>query len=419
MNFAPGSSSARAWLVVGLLWVVASLNYLDRVMITTMRASLTEAIPMTDAQFGLLTSVFLWVYAVLSPFAGYLADRSSRSRIVVFSLLVWSVVTWLTGHARTFDQLLMARGLMGISEAFYIPAAYALIVDYHRGPTRSRATSIHLTGFTVGSGLAGFGGWLAVRHGWNSAFIVFGIFGAVYAIVLLFLLRDASSESADALLVPDNRVAPNFLDAIASLFSQPSFILILIVWGLLGLAGWGLVGWLPAYFGERFHLGQGEAGFSATGYLAGATFAGALIGGVWADRWNRGNPRARILVPVIGLCIAGPAIFVAAKTGVFPIAVACVMLYGVTRTFTDGNLMPILCLVADPRYRATGMGALNLFANFVGGLTIYAGGLLRDGKVSVNHVFQFAAGGLLLCAALLFLVKPRADFDSPPNAFPK
>ena len=97
-----------AWRFAALLWFVAVLNYLDRIMITTMRASLVEAVPMTDAQFGLLTSVFLWVYGLLSPFAGFLADRFSRSRIIVGSVLVWSAVTWLTGQARTFEKLLMA-----------------------------------------------------------------------------------------------------------------------------------------------------------------------------------------------------------------------------------------------------------------------------------------------------------------------
>src|SRR5678816_2477570 len=89
----------RAWLIVALLWVVGCLNYLDRVMITTMRGSLVEAIPMTDAQFGLLTSVFLWVYGLLSPFAGFLADRFNRSRVIITSLFLWSLVTWFTAHA--------------------------------------------------------------------------------------------------------------------------------------------------------------------------------------------------------------------------------------------------------------------------------------------------------------------------------
>src|SRR5215475_4891649 len=114
---------ARAWLCVVLLWFVAFLNYLDRIMLTTMRSSLSAAIPMTDAQFGLLTSVFLWVYAALSPFAGFAADRLGRTPVVIGSLLIWSAVIWLTGQAKSFEQLLLARALMGGSESFYIPAA--------------------------------------------------------------------------------------------------------------------------------------------------------------------------------------------------------------------------------------------------------------------------------------------------------
>jgi MFS family permease len=132
------SFTSQAWLCVALLWFVACLNYFDRIMLTTMRDSVVEAIPMTDKQFGLLTSVFLWVYGGLSPFAGFLADRFGKSRVIVGSLFAWSAITWLTGHAKTFDQLLAARALMGISEACYIPAGMALIMDYHRGPTHSR-----------------------------------------------------------------------------------------------------------------------------------------------------------------------------------------------------------------------------------------------------------------------------------------
>jgi MFS family permease len=186
----------RAWLIVGVLWVVAALNYLDRIMITTMRDSLTQAVPMTDAQFGLLTSVFLWVYGLLSPFAGFLADRFNRSRLIVFSLLVWSLLTWLTGHARSFEELIVVRALMGLSEAAYLPAALALIADYHRGSTRSLATGIHMTGLSVGTGLAGIGGWVAERHGWAAAFDVFGLFGIAYAVGLLFVLRDRRGKVA-------------------------------------------------------------------------------------------------------------------------------------------------------------------------------------------------------------------------------
>jgi MFS family permease len=157
----------RAWLMVGLLWVVGCLNYLDRVMITTMRGSLKETIPMTDAQFGLLTTAFLLVYALLSPLAGFLADRFNRSRVIIGSLLVWSLVTWLTAHAKTYDQLLTTRLLMGVSEACFLPAALALVADYHRGTTRSLATGIVLGGVMIGAAMGGLGGWIAERHHWS------------------------------------------------------------------------------------------------------------------------------------------------------------------------------------------------------------------------------------------------------------
>src|SRR4051812_9665026 len=188
----------RAWLVVAVLWVAAFLNYLDRNIILTMRGSVIAAIPMTEAQFGLLTSVFLWVYAGLSPLAGFLADRVGRTRVIVASLFVWSLVTWLTGLATTFPQLLAARALMGISEACYIPAACALITDIHRGATRSRATAIHLTGFTIGSGMGGLGGWLAERHDWSYAFYLFGFVGLAHSIIAFLCLRDVPREDSPA-----------------------------------------------------------------------------------------------------------------------------------------------------------------------------------------------------------------------------
>jgi predicted MFS family arabinose efflux permease len=393
----------RAWLIVGVLWVVAALNYLDRIMITTMRDSLMQAVPMTDAQFGLLTSVFLWVYGLLSPFAGFLADRFNRSRLIVFSLLVWSLLTWLTGHARSFEELIVVRALMGLSEAAYLPAALALIADYHRGSTRSLATGIHMTGLSVGTGLAGIGGWVAERHGWSAAFDVFGLFGIAYAVGLLFVLRDPPRECG---VVTSNADQPRLGQALTSLFSSRSFLLLLAFWGLLALAGWAVMGWMPTFFKEQFKLDQGAAGISATSFLAVAMFVGKLVGGAWADRWGRTNDRARILVPAIGLFIAAPATLLVVNTNMLAVAIAGLSIYGFTRVFSDANLMPILCQVSDSRYRATGYGVLNMFSCIVGGLMVYIGGVLRDAQINVGTLFQCAAGGLLVCGVLMMLVKP-------------
>lgn len=399
--------TSYAWLVVGLLWVVAMLNYLDRMTIVTMRDSVKANIPMTDAQFGLLTSVFLWVYALLSPFAGYLADRFSRTSVIVGSLFAWSLLTWMTGWCHTVPQLLIVRALLGVAMACYIPAGLALIADYHLGSTRSRATGIHMSGIYMGVALGGVGGYLAETIGWRMAFTVFGLGGAAYGVVLMFLLRDPEKVNSvdqgdDEALLPVTA-----LSAARALFTRPSYYLLVLYWSLLALAGWGISGWLPAYLREHFNMGQGAAGLSATGYIQIASFIGILVGGAWADAWSRRYLRGRLFVPVIGFLIAGPALFLSASTDVFVLAIAGLMVYGLARGFSDANMMPILCQVVDPRYRATGYGIMNCFSCITGGVMIYAGGLLKDRQVDLGTVFQYAAAGLVLAAIVLALARPR------------
>jgi MFS family permease len=404
----PNGTLPRAWLVVSVLWVVAALNYLDRNMVTTMRYSLNEVIPMSEKQFGWVTTSFLLVYGLLSPVGGFLADRFNRSRLIMGSLLVWSLLTWLTGHVKTYEQLIWVRALMGMSEAAYIPAALALIADYHRGSTRSLAAGIHMIGISVGSLLGGYGGWIAEKFGWSFPFDLCGIFGVVYAGVLLLTLRDVPREQVGTVAASPEAAQPRVLEAISALMRNGSFLLLIAFWSLLAVAGWALVGWLPVYFKEKFHLSQGIAGIYATNFLFVAAFFGKLVSGVWADYWSRTNPRGRILVPVIGLCVAAPSIAVVAGSPVLYLALVGLSIYGFTRTFSDTNLMPILCQVVDPRYRATGYGFLNMFATIVGGITILLGGVLRDAKVSVGVLFTGAGIGLLFCAGILFMVKTRA-----------
>lgn len=413
----------RPWLTVGLLWFVGCINYLDRVMITTMRQSLVEAIPMTDAQFGLLTTIFLVVYGLLSPFAGYLADRFSRSRVIIFSLIAWSVITWLTAHARTYQELLLSRALMGVSEACYIPAAVALIADFHGPRTRSLANGIHLSGVMVGAGLGGIGGMIAESHGWTKAFVWFGQGGIALAVIAFFCLRDAP-RAAPAPTPSAEKNAPAlppvaFSDAVRTLLSQRQFLFALGFWGLLGLSVWSIVGWMPTYLTERFQLSQGVGGLSATGYYQGASLVGVILGGIWADRWSRSQPHAPMLVPLIGLIVAAPAVLLAGSVGVLALALTGLMLFGFTKAFADANMMPIVTLVCDARYRATGYGILNFCACLVGGLTIWAGGALRDAKVPVNTIFLAGAASVCVCAFLLYLMLPRGTAKpaaAPPSS---
>ena len=403
------------WIVVGLLWVVALLNYLDRLLIASMRDPIKESITMTDAQFGLLTSVFLWVYGILSPFGGYIADKFSRKKVIVLSLLVWSAVTLWTGFVHSFTEMLVARAIMGISEACYIPAALALITDYHKGRTRSLATGLHISGLYAGMALGGAGGYIADFWGWRYGFQLFGGFGLIYSVVLLLILRDFPeelSESNNVLneakeITPENRVT--IPGSLRNLFGTGSYWILLFYNGAIGMSFWVIYSWLPTYLKEHFNLNLGEAGISATGFIQIASFIGVVAGGIIADRWSRKNIRGRLFMPVIGFTIGAPFLFLMASTSVFGIAVVGMIMFGIARGFHDCNLMPIMCQVIDKRYRATGYGFLNFVSTVVGGIMVYAGGALKDANVSLSVVFQISAVGHLIASWFMLLVRPNKE----------
>lgn len=392
-----------AWLVVGLLWVIGCLNYLDRVMLNTMRDSIKAAIPMGDDDFGALTMAFLIVYGVLSPMGGWCADRFSRSRVILVSLVVWSSVTWATAYVQTYEQLLTTRILMGVSEACYIPAALALIADYHRGSTRSLATGIHMIGIYAGMALGGLGGWMATEYGWNSSFMVFGIFGVVYAFVMMALLRDAPGARPGS---AGGAPHAHPLETLSILAGNRRLWVITLHWSLLGFAGWAFVTWMPTFLQERFHLTQTKAGFTATAYMQVAALAGVLTGGVWADSWSRVNLRGRTLVPAIALSIAAPFIYLTSNTDTLWIAVAGMIVFGFARGCSDSNMMPILCQVVEPRHRATGYGILNFLACLIGGLASYLGGWFKENKVDLSVLLVTSAVLVLISGLILSSVRP-------------
>ncbi|MDB6124101.1 MAG: major facilitator superfamily 1, partial [Pedosphaera sp.] len=242
--------------------------------------------------------------------------------------------------------------------------------------------------------------------GWRAGFSILGCFGVGYAIVLIFCLRDApraeatanNSNSASA-----NKV--NIFSVLPVLFGVGGFWILLALNALVGVANWGINGWLPTYLREHFHLGLGAAGMSATAYIQIASFLGVLIGGAWADRWSRTNPRGRAFVPAIGYCIAGPCLFLSALSDTLPLAIAGLVVFGLGRGFFDANHMPILRQLVDERYSATGYGLLNFVSCAAGGVMIYIGGMLKDAHVDLSIVFQLCALGLLVAGVMLFVLR--------------
>ncbi|HVZ24493.1 MAG TPA: MFS transporter, partial [Sediminibacterium sp.] len=171
------------WIVVVLLWGVALLNYMDRQMLATLQPAMQNEIRdlSSATNFGYLMAIFLWVYGLVSPVAGFLADRFSRKWLITCSLFIWSAVTLAMGYVHSFGTLYVLRAMMGFSEAMYIPAGLSLIAAYHNARTRSLAIGCHMTGLYVGQALGGFGGAIAAGYSWHTVFIFFGMVGVVYA----------------------------------------------------------------------------------------------------------------------------------------------------------------------------------------------------------------------------------------------
>ena len=400
--------SGYAWVVVALLWPVAMLNYLDRQMVSTIRASIRADIPSiaNDQDFGTLMAVFMWVYAFLSPLGGFVADKFNRRWTVIGSLGVWSAMTWATGHATTYSQMLCFRALMGISEAFYIPAALALIADFHTGGTRARAVGIHQSGIYAGLALGGIGGYIAQTSSWRNCFTWFGVTGVIYSVVLMLALRDAAGTAGKA---GPKRPPVTVGDTLRALWLQPAFWILVIYFTLPAIAGWVTKNWLPTYLADTFHLKEGPAGLSAAGYIQAASFVGVLLGGVVADGWMRATPRGRIYASAVGVFLMVPALLGLGWVWSLDAAIVFMVLFGVGWGFFDCNNMPILCQIARPEHRATGYGFMNFVSISVGAGATVLFGWMRDHGIKFSVAFAALSAVALLSAGLILLVRPRSE----------
>jgi MFS family permease len=406
MNTASGKDRMKyAWFVVALLMPVALLNYLDRQMLAAMKFSLMTDIPDigSEANWGKILALFKWTYAFLSPVGGYLADRFSRRHVIALSLAIWSGVTWATGQATTYNELLATRAIMGISEAFYLPAALALIADYHFGATRSRAVGMHQMGIYAGVIVGGFSGYAADSPalGWRWMFEVCGLVGVAYAVPLFLMVKN--SPVVEKL----ERHSP--LSSLRELLTNRSFLLLVLYFTLPAMAGWIVRDWMPAILKAEFGIGQGKAGVSATLYWMIAAILAAFVGGWGADRWMQRTDRGRIYTSALGIVlivIAMLGVGYSPRTGMLGVAVGFLVLFGFGWGFFDTNNMPILCQITRPHLRATGYGIMNLVSISCGGLADLGFGILRDAQVPLMTIFGIFASVALFSIVLVLSIRP-------------
>jgi MFS family permease len=402
------------WVVVALLWVVALLNYMDRQMLSTMRDAMMVDIKELElaANFGRLMAVFLWIYGLMSPVAGIIADRINRKWLIVGSLFVWSAVTLLMGYATSFDQIYILRAIMGVSEALYIPAGLSLIADYHTDKSRSLAIGIHMTGLYMGQALGGFGATLANSYSWEVTFHWFGLVGILYSVVLILFLKDKKDHSREA----EKSTGSSFelssvFKSFTMLLTNISFWIILIYFAAPSLPGWATKNWLPTLFSENLSMDMAQAGPLSTITIAISSFIGVIAGGILSDRWVQKNVRGRIYTGAIGLGLTIPALLFLGMGQSFFTILAGGVCFGIGYGIFDANNMPILCQFISPRNRATAYGVMNMTGVFAGAaITDVLGKSSDNGDLGQNFALLAIIVFAALAIQLLFLKPKVVDF---------
>mgnify|MGYP000009157843 FL=1 len=405
------NKSIYPWVVVGLLWIVALLNYMDRQMLSTMQEAMkVDIVELNKAEaFGALMAIFLWIYGFMSPVAGIIADRVNRKWLVVGSLFVWSAVTFLMGYAHDFHELYWLRAIMGVSEALYIPSALSLIADWHEGKSRSLAVGVHMTGLYVGQAIGGFGATAAAAFSWQATFHWFGIVGIVYSLVLILFLKEnpihnVSSKKIDN--VPGEKKS-SIISGLSLLFTNWAFWIILFYFAAPSLPGWATKNWLPTLFADSLNIPMSEAGPISTITIAVSSFIGVILGGILSDRWVQKNIRGRVYTGAIGLGMTIPALLLLGFGHSFVSVIGAGLLFGIGFGIFDANNMPILCQFVSAKHRATAYGIMNMTGVFAGAAVTEVLGKWTDGG-SLGQ--GFAMLSIVVAVALvlqIYFLRPK------------
>lgn len=402
------------WIVVALLWVVALLNYMDRQMLSTMQHNIALDIPaLNNAEmFGALMAIFLWVYGIASPFSGAIADRLSRKWLIIGSLGVWSGVTFGMGYCTDFKEMMVLRGIMGVSEALYIPSALSLIADYFAGKSRSLAIGLHMTGLYCGQALGGFGSMVASTWSWQATFHWFGLIGVAYAVLLVFTLFEKEGHGKSEPKQKQNGSTngkESLVQSIAYVFSNVAFWVILFFFASSSVPGWATKNWLPTLFHTNLGLDMNWAGPMATLTIAISSFIGVMIGGPISDRWVKRNVKGRIYTSAIGLAMMIPALVFIGLAHNALLSIMAGLFFGIGYGMFDANNMPILCQFISSRQRAMAYGFMNSIGVIMGAITTQLlGGLEKS--VGLGMCFAMMGGLLLLALALqLTILYPKSD----------
>ncbi len=402
-----GGVKPQALFLLAFMWGAYFLNYCDRQAVFSMFPALKTDLKMSDGQLGLTGTIFLWVYALGCPIAGQLGDRFSKRKLVVMSLIIWSIVTIATGFANSASTMLGLRGVMGISESLFMPIAIALTANAFAPTLRSRAIAVLTTAQIAGTVMGSwFGGWMADLGRWRDAFFILGAVGLVYAVpYFLFLLRVREEPVAVTTANQDIAIQPSGGRrrlAILSLINVPTFLLLCVVFPVFVFGLWLLYGWLPTFLHDKFSLNQSDAAFNATLFLQGSTAIGLLGGGFLADYLYQFTKASRMWLLTTSLIFCAPCLHFLGNSDTLTMTRIAAAAFGLFSGLLIGNIFPAAFEVVPADTRASAVGVLNLCGGLMSGCATLFGGLWKS-TLGIDRLLSITAVGYSVAGVLLIV----------------
>jgi len=389
------------WEVLILLWMGYLLNQADRQVFNTVLPAIRDALSLTDTSVGLIATLFNLAFAVFVPIGGWMGDRFSRKWVVTISVLIFSVATMFTGMAGTFLMLVALRSIAtGGGEALFGPSNYSILAQYHTD-TRARAMSIHQTAYYIGVILAGWlAGLIADKLGWEYSFLVFGGFGLIWGVLMIFRLNNKPIEAA----APSEHVEkPGFRDGFKAVFTTPTALALTLGFSGLIFVITGYMTWVPAYLQEEFGQTQAQAGFNSMFWTYVAAFVGVLLAGSLSDKFAVKDNKYRMWLQALGLVLGAVFLFFMGGDRSLTIVYICFAGWGFFRAFFDANTYAVLYDVTPPRLHASCASVMGMTGFAIGSLAPVILGALKQSLGSLSSTFTILAIIWVVCGVMMFL----------------
>ena len=413
MNAKTTKPSWYKWEVLLLLWMAYLLNQADRQVFNTVLPAIRDALNLTDTSIGLIATIFNLCYAFMVPMGGWVGDKFSRKWVVTIAILFWSVATMFTGLATGVIMLILMRSVAtGGGEAFFGPANYSLLGQYHK-ETRARAMSIHQTAYYIGVILAGWlAGLIADKLGWQYSFIIFGAVGVIWGIIMAIRLKDKKDDNEEAAAKEENKVG--ILDGFKVVFTTPTALMLTIGFSGLIFVITGFMTWVPAFLQEEFGQNQAAAGFNSMFWTYLAAFVGVLLAGSLSDKFAVKTNKARMLLQAFGLIAGAVFLFIMGGSKTLWVLYLSFAGWGFFRAFFDANTYTILYDVTPARLHASCSSAMITTGFAVGALAPVILGAMKQSLGSLSATFPVLGIIWVVCGVLMIIVSQTSyqkDYD--------